>query len=85
MDAKTQQLIEKIKGNAGLAQQLLSSAEGRKLLQLLSSSDGGAALQRSAQNAAKGNTADLAKMISSLMNDPEAAALMQRISEMAKK
>ena len=85
MDAKTQQLIEKIKGNAGLAQQLLSSAEGRKLLQLLSCSDGGAALQRSAQNAAKGNTAELAKMISSLMNDPEAAALMQRISEMAKK
>ena len=85
MDAKTQQLIEKIKGNAGLAQQLLSSAEGRKLLQILSSSDGGAALKRSAQSAAAGNTAELAKMISALMNDPEAAALMQRISEMAKK
>lgn len=85
MDAKTQQLIEKIKGNPAIAQQLLSSAEGRKLMQLLTGNDGGAALQNAARSAAAGNTKDLAAMLARLMESGEGAALMQRISEKAKK
>ncbi len=85
MDAKTQQLIEKIKGNPALARQLLSSAEGRKLMQLLTGSDGGAALQNAARSAAAGDTKSLAAMLARVMESGEGAALMQRISERAKK
>ncbi len=85
MDAKTLQLIEKIKSNKGMAQQLLSTPEGRKLMQLLTGSDGGAALQKATQSAAAGDTSNLAAMLSGLMKSPEGAALMQRINDMAKK
>ena len=85
MDAKTQQMIEKIKHNNLRAQQLMDSAEGRKLMQLLSGSDGGATLETAARSAASGDTKNLAAMLSKLMHDPEGAALMQSISEKIKK
>lgn len=85
MDEKTVQLIGKIKANPALAQQLLSSPEGRKLMQLLTGSDGGAALQNAARSAAVGDTKGLAAMLSTVMESAEGAALMQRISEAAKR
>lgn len=85
MDAKTQQLIEKVKGDPALARQLLSGVEGRKLMQLLTGSDGGAALQSAARSAAAGDTKNLAAMLARVMESSEGAALMQRISEKAKK
>ena len=46
---------------------------------------GGAALNHAAQNAAAGNTKELATMLSNLMKSPEGMAIMNRINDSAKK
>ena len=56
MDHSTQQLIDKFKRNPAIAQSLLQSGDGQRLMQMLTSQDGGAALNHAAQNAAAGNT-----------------------------
>ena len=76
MDQNTAQLIEKFRRNPAMAQSLLQSGDGQKLMQMLT---------RAAQSAAMGNTRDLAAMLSSLMQSPEGMAVMSRISESAKK
>ena len=55
------------------------------LMQMLTSQDGGAALNHAAQNAAAGNTKELATMLSNLMKSPEGMAIMNRINDSAKK
>lgn len=85
MDQSTQQLIDKFKHNPAMAQALLQSLDGQRLMQMLTAQDGGAALNRAAQSAAMGNTKELAAMLSSLMQSPEGMAVMNRISESAKK
>ena len=66
MDHSTQQLIDKFKRNPAIAQSLLQSGDGQRLMQMLTSQDGGAALNHAAQNAAAGNTKELAAMPSGL-------------------
>lgn len=85
MDAKTVGIIEKFKKNQDLAQKIMSGSDGQQLMQLLTAQDGGAALKRAAQNAAAGNTRELAAMLSSLMKNPEGMAIMNRINDSAKK
>ena len=85
MDQNTAQLIEKFRRNPAMAQSLLQSGDGQKLMQMLTRQDGGAAHNRAAQSAAMGNTKELAAMLSSLMQSPEGMAVMSRISESAKK
>mgnify|MGYP000067394016 FL=1 len=85
MDAKTMGLVEKFKKNQELAQKIMSGSDGQRLMQLLTSQDGGAALQQAAQKAESGDTKALAQLLGSLMKSPEGAALMQRLNESAKK
>ena len=85
MDAKTSAAIERLRQNKELAAQLMRSGDGKALLSSLTKDDGGAALNRAAANAAKGDTAELARMLQGLMNDPNAAAAMRRLSETAKR
>ena len=85
MDAKTAAAIERLKQNKGLAEQIMRSGDGQKLMELLSQGDGGAALNRAAQSAAKGDTAELSQMLRSLMQNQDAAAVMQRLNDSAKK
>ncbi|MBR6739362.1 MAG: hypothetical protein IKL99_06775 [Oscillospiraceae bacterium] len=85
MDLKTLQLIEKLKENASLAQSLLQTQDGKKLMALLSGKDGGAALSRAADSAAGGNPTELAAMLSQLMKSPDGAELMRRLNEAARK
>ena len=85
MDAKTSAAIERLKQNKNLAAQLMRSGDGQKLMSMLTQGDGGAALNRAAASAAKGDTAALAQMLRGLMNDPNAAAVMNRLNESAKK
>ena len=80
MDQNTAQLIEKFRRNPAMAQSLLQSGDGQKLMQMLTRQDGGAALNRAAQSAAMGNTKELAAMLSSLMQSPEGMAVMNRIN-----
>ena len=84
MDAKTSAAIERLRQNKELATQLMRSGDGKTLLATLTKDDGGAALNRAAASAAKGDTAELARMLQGLMNDPNAAAAMRRLSETAK-
>ena len=85
MDAKTAAAIERLKQNKGLAEQIMRSGDGQKLMELLSQGDGGAALNRAAQSAAKGDTAELSQMLQGLMQNKDAAAVMQRLNDSAKK
>ncbi len=85
MDAKTVGIIEKFKKNRDLAQKIMSGSDGQQLMQMLTANDGGAALQQAAQKAEKGDTKELAQLLSGLMQSPQGAALMQRLNETAKK
>ena len=85
MDHSTQQLIDKFKRNPAIAQSLLQSGDGQRLMQMLTSQDCSAALNHAAQNAAAGNTKELATMLSNLMKSPEGMAIMNRINDSAKK
>ena len=69
MDEKTAAAIEKLKQNKGLAEQLMRSGDGQALLSLL----------------ARGDTAALSQMLRALMDNKEAAAIMSRLSDSAKK
>ena len=84
MDEKTKAAIERLKQNKGLAEQIMRSGDGQQLMQMLTSSDGGAALNRAAANAAKGDTRELSAMLQSIMNDPNTAAMMSRLNDRAK-
>ena len=84
MDAKTAAAIERLKQNKGLAEQIMRSGDGQQLMQRLTQGDGGAALNRAAANAAKGDTRELSAMLQGMMNDPNTAAMMSRLSEKAK-
>lgn len=84
MDGKTAAAIERLKQNKGLAEQIMRSGDGQKLMRLLSGGDGGAALERAAQSAAKGDTAALSQMLQGVMQNPDGAAVMGRINNMAK-
>ncbi len=84
MDAKTRAAIERLKQNKQLAEQLMQTGDGQKLMGLLTQSDGGAALNRAARSAAKGDTQELTQMLRKLMQDPNAAAVMERLNDSAK-
>ena len=49
MDQNTAQLIEKFRRNPAMAQSLLQSGDGQKLMQMLTRQDGGAALEPDAE------------------------------------
>ena len=84
MDAKTAAAIERLKQSKGLAEQIMRSGDGQKLMDMLAGSDGGAALNRAANAAAHGDTAELAGMLQNLMRDKDAAAVMSRLNDSAK-
>ena len=48
MDQSTQQLIDKFKHNPAMAQALLQSLDGQRLMQMLTAQDGGAGRDRRA-------------------------------------
>ncbi len=85
MDAKTAAAIERLKQNKGLAEQLMRSGDGQRLMAMLSGNDGGAALNRAAQSAAKGDTQELSRMLQGLMKSKEGAAVMSRLNDSAKR
>ncbi|MBQ9648767.1 MAG: hypothetical protein IJV43_10470 [Oscillospiraceae bacterium] len=85
MDAKTAAAIERLKKNKDLAEQIMRSGDGQKLMDMLAGSDGGAALNRAASAAAKGDTKELSQMLQNLMQNQDAAAVMSRLNDSAKR
>lgn len=85
MDEKTKQLIETLKNNPGTVQALFRTRDGQDLMRMLTQEDHGAALQRAAQSAVRGDTSEMARMVSQIMRSPEGAALVQRINKAVQK
>ena len=85
MDAKTAAAIERLKQNKQLAEQIMRSGDGQKLMDLLAGGDGGTALNRAAGAAAKGDTQELSNMLKDLLQTPDGAAVMRRINDAAKR
>lgn len=85
MDENMTRLAEQLKRNPAMLQQLMQSRDGQTLMHMLTQKDRGAALQRAAQSAARGNTADLAQLVSQVMQSPGGAELVQRINQAIQK
>ena len=85
MDENTKRTIETLKSNPAAAQALFQSQDGKRLMEMLTQGDQGAALQRATENASHGNLNEMIQMIKQVIASPEGAALAQRISDAAKK
>ena len=81
MDEQTARMIQQLKSNPAMLQALMQSRDGQALMQMLSGGDRGASLQRAAQSAAKGNPAEMVRMVNQLMQSPDGAALIDRINK----
>ena len=85
MDENTARLAEQLKRNPALLRQLAQSKDGQTLMRMLTQQDQGAALQKAAQSAARGDTADMVRMVTQLMQSPDGAALVERINRAIQK
>ena len=81
MDEQTTRMIQQLKSNPAALQALMQSRDGQALLQMLSGGDQGASLQRAAQSAARGDPAEMVRMVNQLMQSPDGAALVDRINK----
>ena len=85
MDEHTARLAEQLKSNPALLRQLAQSRDGQALMRMLTQQDQGASLQKAAQSAAKGDPAELARMVNKVMQSPDGAALVERINKAIQK
>ncbi len=85
MDEKTMRIMETFKKNPQAAQALFQTQDGQALLHMLTASDQGASLQHAAQNAEKGNPAEMIQMLSRVMKSKEGAELISRIQRSVRK
>ncbi len=67
-------------GNTAKLEQLRDAPETQKIFSMLSQSTGGS-LEQAADQAAKGDTAQLMSAIKQLMKDPEGARLIQQMKQ----
>lgn len=77
--ANQQDILKLLQENRNSLVQLINSADGKRLITMLTKAQGSSALKDAATAAAKGNTAALSAMLSSLTATPEGAALIQRL------
>ena len=84
MDEQTTRMIQQLRANPAMLQSLMQSQDGQALLRMLSAGDQGASLQRAAQSAAKGNPAEMMRMMNQVMKSPAGAELVQRINRSMK-
>ena len=79
MDESTARLAQQLKQNPETLRTLMQSRDGQQLLRLLTQGDQGAGLQQAAQAAAQGNPAEMMQMMNRILQDPNGAALAERI------
>ena len=79
MDESTARLAQQLKQNPDLLRSLMQSRDGQTLMHLLTQGDQGAGLQRAAQAAAQGNPGEMMRMMNRILQDPNGAALVERI------
>ena len=85
MDEKTMRIVEAFKKNPQAAQALFQTQDGQTLLHMLTAADQGTSLQRAAQNAEKGNPAEMIQMLSRIMRSKEGSELISRIQKSVQK
>ena len=85
MDEKTARMVEQLRANPAMLQGLMQSRDGQALMRMLTQQDQGASLQKAAQSAAKGDPAELARMVNKVMQSPDGAALVERINKAIQK
>jgi hypothetical protein len=85
MDNTTAQLAEQLKNNPAMLRSLMQSRDGQMLMQLLTKDDNGTGLQQAVQSAVRGNTAQMAEMVKRVMQNPDGAALVERINKAIQK
>ncbi|WP_295859096.1 hypothetical protein [uncultured Oscillibacter sp.] len=85
MDDKAKSIIQGMNQDPAAVQRLLSSQDGRRLVQMMAQVNGGPALQQAANSAMRGDTGQIVQMVNRLMQSPEGAALVERINQAAKK
>ena len=85
MDEQTKRMMQQLKADPAMLQSLMQSRDGQALLQMLSAGDQGASLQNAAQSAARGNPAELMRMMNQVMQSPAGAELVQRINQSIKR
>ena len=85
MDEKMAQMAEHLKQNPAMLKNLMQSRDGQALMRMLTQQDQGASLQKAAQSAAKGDPAELARMVTKMMQSPDGAALVERINKALRK
>ncbi len=78
MDQTLQEQLKKVQQNKALVQQLMNSADGQRLLSLLTA-DGGSRLKNATAAAEKGSTAEMVHMLARVMESKEGAQLIQNI------
>lgn len=85
MDENAKSILKSMNQDPAAVQRLLTSQDGRRLIQLMTQANGGSALQQAANSAMRGDASRLTQMINRLVQDPEGAALVERIDKAAKK
>ena len=85
MDENTTRIVESLRQNPAALQALFQSRDGQKLMRMLTENDRGASLQKAAQNASRGDTSDMVRMVKQLMESQEGAALVDRINKAVRK
>lgn len=80
MDQNLNQITEMMQQNKGAILRLMQSADGKALIDMMRKQTGGENLNAAAAAAAKGNTAQLAGMVRSLMATEDGAKMVERIT-----
>jgi len=80
MDDTMKQLTDMLREHPAQIEAAAHSRDGQELLALLAGGSSGAALQQAAASAAQGNPAEMVRMLARIMQSPEGAELIGRIS-----
>ena len=76
--------MQQLQTNKDALLRIMTSPDGKKLMEMMNRQSGSAALKHAAGSAVKGDTNDIARMVQNLMSNPEGAALVQRINDAMK-
>jgi len=80
MNERNQANLQQILSDKKKMQQVASSPDAKALAQMLTKGQSQASLKRIAENAAKGDTAQLSELIRSIASSPGGAQLLSRLS-----
>jgi len=81
MKQNNQPNLQQLLSNKKALQQVAQSPDARALAELLTKGQDQASLQKIAQDAAKGDTAQLGQLVQSIASSPSGAELLRRLSQ----